>query len=130
MNAAADLALLLQRAGEPGAANALIDAGLAWLRRTQPAGVYDFLPNIVDVELLALAGEKNAAMDALQKAVDSGWRYNWRYTIRNETLASLRDDPRFQAIISLLQDDMANQLDAIRALPDMGEFDLRSAKSN
>jgi tetratricopeptide (TPR) repeat protein len=130
VNAAADLAVLLQRAGEPGAANALIDVGLAWFRRTQPAGVHGNLVNIVDVELLALAGKKDAALDALRQAVDSGWRDNWKYIFRNETLASLRDEPRFQAITSQLQDDMATQLDAIRALPDMGEFDLRSFKSN
>ena len=130
VNAAADLAVLLQRAGEPAAANTLIDAGLAWVQRTQPAGVYGNLVNIVAVELLALAGEKDAALDALQQAVDSGWRANWRYIFRNETLASLRDVPAFQAITSELEDDMANQLDAIQALPDMGEFDLRSAKSN
>ena len=130
VNAAADLALLLQRAGEPGAANALIDVGLAWFRLTQPAGVHGNLVNIVDVELLALAGKKDAALDALRQAIDSGWRDNWKYIFRNETLASLRDEPRFQAITSQLQDDMATQLDAIRALPDMGEFDLRSFKSN
>lgn len=127
VNAAADLAVILRRAGEPGAANALIDVGLAWVRRTQSAGVYGNLVNIVDVELLALAGEKDAALDALQKAVDSGWRSNWQTIFRNATLASLRDDPAFQAIASRLRDDMATQLDAIRALPDMGEFDLRSA---
>jgi len=130
VNAVADLAVLLQRAGEPGAANTLIDAGLAWFRRTQPAGVHGNLVSIVDVELLALGGDTEAALDALQQAVDSGWRNNWRYIFRNETLASLREEPRFQAITSQLQDDMATQLEVIRALPNMGEFDLRSAKSN
>ena len=29
------------------------------------------------------------------------------------------------AIVAELEDDMATQLEAIKALPDMGEFDLR-----
>ena len=130
VNAAADLALLLKRAGEPAAADVLIEAGLAWVQRTQPAGVHGYLINIVDVEFLALNGQKQAALDTLQQAVDSGWKAHWRSVFRNETLASLRNESRFQQITAQLEDDMATQLDAIRALPDMGEFDLRSTQSN
>lgn len=130
VNAAADLALLLQRAGDPAAAGVIIDAGLAWFQRTQPEGVHGYLINIVDVELLALGGQRKAALDRLQQAVDSGWRAHWRSDFSNETLASLRSEPRFQQITAQLEKDMAAQLEAIRALPDMGEFDLRSAKSN
>lgn len=125
VNAAADLALLLQRAGEPAAASAIIDAGLAWVQRTQPEGVHGYLINIVDVELLALDGQKKAALDRLQEAVDSGWKSHWRSVFGNETLASLRNEPRFQEITAQLEKDMATQLEAIRALPNMGEFDLR-----
>ena len=130
VNAAADLALLLQRAGETAAADVIIDAGLSWIQLTQPDGVYGYLINIAVVELLAVGGQKQAALDKLQQAVDSGWRSYWRSIFRNETLASLRDEPRFQQITAQLENDMAVQLEAIRALPDMGEFDLRSAKSN
>jgi TolB-like protein/Tfp pilus assembly protein PilF len=130
INTAADLALLLQRAGESAAADMLIEAGLAWVQRTQPAGVYGYLINIVDVELLALGDQKQAALDTLQQAVDSGWKSDWPSVFRDETLASLRNESRFQQITAQLEDDMATQLDAIRALPDMGEFDLRSTQSN
>ena len=130
VNVAADLALLLQRAGESAAADVLIEAGLAWVQRTQPAGVYGDVINIVEVELLALGGQKQAALDTLQQAVDSGWKGAWRFVFRNETLASLRNESRFQQITAHLEDDTATQLEAIRALPDMGEFDLRSTQSN
>jgi len=130
VNAAADLALLLQRAGEPAAATAIIDAGLAWIQRTQPEGVHGFLINIADIELLALDGQEQAALDRLQQAVDSGWKSHWRSAFDNETLASLRNEPRFQQITAQLEKDMATQLEAIRALPNMGEFDLRSGKSD
>jgi len=105
INAAADLALLLQRAGEPAIANRIIDAGLDWMRRTQPEGVYGYVINIVYVELLALDGQVQAALDALQQAVDSGWTVHWPLIFSNETLGSLRDEPQF--------------------LPYMGELDLR-----
>jgi TolB-like protein/Tfp pilus assembly protein PilF len=125
INAAADLALLLQRAGEPAIANRIIDAGLAWMRKTQPEGVYGYVINIVYVELLALDGQVQAALDALQQAVDSGWTAHWPLAIDNETLGSLRDEPQFQQITAQLENEMATQLEAIRALPYMGELDLR-----
>ena len=130
VNAAADLAFLLKRAGEAAAADTIINAGLAWIQRTQPEGVYGYLINIADVELLAVGGQKQAALDRLQLAVDSGWRSHWRAIFRNKTLNSLRDEPKFQQIRAQLDDDMATQLAAIRALPDMGEFDLRFTKGN
>jgi hypothetical protein len=130
VNAAADLALLLQRAGELEVADTLINAGLAWYRETQIPGVYGDLINIVDVELLALNGERNAALDTLRGAVDGGWNGEWKWHTSNENLASLRNEPEFQAIIAQLESDMATQLKAIRALPYLGEFDLRSAQSD
>jgi len=129
VNAAADLALLLQRAGDPIAASAIIDAGLAWIQRTQPEGVHGYLINIADVELLALDGQEQAALDRLQQAVDGGWKSHWRSAFGNETLASLRNEPRFQQITAQLEKDMATQLEVIRALPNMGEFDLRSSSN-
>lgn len=130
VNAAADLALLLQRAARPLAADVIIDAGLAWIQRTQPEGVHGNLIDIADVELLALDGQEQAALDRLQQAVDNGWKTNWRPIFSDETLSSLRNEPRFQQITAQLENDMATQLEAIRALPNMGEFDLRSAKSD
>ena len=130
VNAAADLALLLQRAGEPAAASAIIDAGLDWIQRTQPEGVHGYLINIADVELLALHGQRKTALDRLQQAVDGGWKSHWRSDFSNETLASLKNEPKFKQITAQLEKDMATQLEAIRALPNMGEFDLRSAKSD
>jgi len=130
INAAADLALLLQRAGEPAAADRIIEAGLAWIERTQPEGVHGYLINIADVELLALSGQKQAALDRLQHAVDNGWLSHWPEILSNETLDSLRDESRFQQVMTQLEIEMASQLEAIRALPYMGEFDLRSVKSD
>jgi hypothetical protein len=79
----------------------------------------------VGVELLALNSDKKAALDALRDAVDDGWRIDVAWSLDDENLSSLRDDAEFQAIVAEVEDDMATQLEAIKALPDMGEFDLR-----
>jgi TolB-like protein/Flp pilus assembly protein TadD len=125
VNTAADLALLLRHAGEPDTADALIDAALYWYRDNHVPGVYGSLAGIVDVELLALKSDKKAALVALRDAVDYGWRIDVKWPLNGENLSSLRDDAEFQAIVAEIENDLATQLEAIKALPNMGEFDLR-----
>lgn len=128
INAAADLALLMQRAGDLEMADAIIDAGLSWYRKTQAPGVHGYLINIVDVDLLALRAENAAALEALRSAVDGGWNWTWQWYLANENLDSLRNEPEFNAIEADLKTEMAGQLEALRQIPDLGEFDLRSAR--
>ena len=130
VKAAADLALLLRRSGDPGLADILIDAGLSWYQETQIRVVHGFVTTTADIEFLALKADKKAAIDALQAAADEGWGQAWRWNTSNENFASLRKEPAFQAIIAQLEEKMATQLVAIRALPNMGEFDLRFIQSN
>ena len=125
VNAAADLALLLQRSGDPRLADTLIHSGLVWYQETQIPGVHGFLTSIADIEFLALQGQTKASLDALQAAANVGWGFAWRWDTSNENFASVRDDPAFQAIIAQLESNMVKQLENIRALPDLGEFDLR-----
>ena len=125
VNAAADLALLLQRSGDPGLADTLIHAGLDWYRETQVPGVHGFLTSIADIELLALQGQREASLEALQAAANVGWGFSWQWDTSNENFATVSDDPAFQAVIAQLESRMVTQLENIRALPDMGEFDLR-----
>ena len=123
--AAADLALLLQRSGETERAALLADAGLAWYEKNQPAHVFDYVTNIVATHLLAIKGEKDAALSMLLKAVDAGWTYDWFWHINNHNLDVIRDEPDFQRIVAELEAKMVEQLAAIEALPDMGPLDLR-----
>jgi hypothetical protein len=44
----------------------------------------------------------------------------------NKNLDSIRSEPGFQELEAWLERETADQLEAVRALPDMGEFDLRS----
>ncbi len=125
IHASADLALLLKRAGEPDAAVTLIAAGIDWYERELPQGVYGYVTGIVYVDLLALSGDSKAALDTLRAAVDYGWRYGWPWYLASKNLDSIREAPEFQSIVAEVEADMATQLEAIRALPDMGEYDLR-----
>ena len=125
VNAAADLALLLQHSGEPGLADTLIHAGLDWYQKTQIPGVHGFLTSIADIEFLALQGQREASLEALQAAANVGWGFVWQWDTSNENFATVSDDPAFRAIIAQLESNMVTQLENIRALPDMGEFDLR-----
>lgn len=125
VQAAADLALLLQRAGKEESASLLIDTALTWYEETQPPGVHGFMLNIVDVHLLLLRGDKVAALGALRAAVDNGWRYDWPMHINNLNLDPLRDEPEYKAIVAQIEADMATQLEALQRMPDMGAADLR-----
>jgi hypothetical protein len=117
--------MLLHRAGETKRGDALILAGLDWYRQTQPDASHGYQTGIVDVSFLALKGEHETALETLREAVDQGWKFNWRWDISNPNLDSIRNEPGFAETIARLERETAEQLEAIRALPYMGEFDLR-----
>ncbi len=126
INSAADLALLLRKLGRENEANRLIQSGLDWYRANQPKSGRNYLTGVVDVDLLALNGEPGAALDALRKTLDYGWVYGWQWYLHSPNLDTIREDPEFQGMLAELQDRMTTQAAAIRALPDMGELDLRN----
>ena len=93
--------------------------------RVQYARLPGYLTTIGDVQLFALKGDKQRAMKTLRDAVDTGWVFDWRWHVSNPNLDSIRDEPEFREIVAELEEKMVTQLAAIRALPDMGELDLR-----
>ncbi|MEE9142652.1 MAG: tetratricopeptide repeat protein [Gammaproteobacteria bacterium] len=130
INNAANLVLLLQKAGDTERAETLLDTALNYYQTTQPPGVHGYDLNIVDTELFALKGEKEKALAALRQAVEGGWRSNWWWYVGGENLASLHGDPEFQALVAEIEADMTTQLEAIRQIPNQGEYDLRFAASD
>lgn len=70
-------------------------------------GIFGYL--IMDVEILALQGRADAALNALREAIDAGWRFNWWLAPHDPNLDSIRDHPEFQAIMMELEADMAMQ---------------------
>lgn len=122
---AVDAVLLLQYFGEDAAADRLIDAALAYYDRINPKRIRGYDLAITDVELLALDGQADLAIERLREAVDSGWLTGWQYYIFGRNLDSLRDRPEFNEQVARLQERMAEEAAAWAAMPHMGEFDLR-----
>ena len=64
----------------------------------------------------ALNGDKEAALAAMRRAVDSGWINNWFYRFDHDpNLDLIRDEPAFQAMKAVMQDKMNTHLEAYRA---------------
>ena len=122
---AADLALLLRRSGNEQQAKTLIDAAREWYGRTQPEGVYGYVFGTLEVHLLALSGQTDHAIDILEKAINSGYRWQWKWDLASPNYDTLRDRPDFQALVAYVQQDMAIQAKNLMAQPHHGEFDLR-----
>jgi hypothetical protein len=84
----------------------------------------DFLPQITrlgqfgmgldDVRALAMLGGTDKALETLEEAVESGWRFDWRMLLALRSLDSIRDDPRFIAQQVIIEADMAAQLESYR----------------
>jgi tetratricopeptide (TPR) repeat protein len=125
ISVAVNLARLLQHVGDPDRAKKIIDSALHWYRSTQPDGVHGYVLGIVDIQLLALAGETDLALETLRDAVDKGWRWEWRWALSNSSFDVVRDTPEFQQIVADIEIDMAAQRQTILASPHLGEFDLR-----
>ena len=108
---ATDLALLLQLAGRTGAADRLLEAVIeAYDQPYFTTGAGRFHVVSVKAEALALLGEKQAALGELRRIIDNGWRFAWRWeTDLNPNFNGLRESKEFQAMISELEADMAQQ---------------------
>jgi len=122
---AVDAILLLQYAGEDELANKIIAATLNLYDRLNPKRIRGYDMVIMDIELLALAGDIDLALARLQEAVDGGWSLAWPYYVHGRNLELLRDRTEFAAIVAQLEAKSAEQSANWLALPHMGEFDLR-----
>jgi len=125
---AVDAILLLQYTGEDELANEIIAATLNLYDRLNPKRIRGYDMVIMDVELLALAGEIDLALARLQEAADSGWSLDWRYYVHGRNLELLRNRTEFAAIVAQFEVRSAEQSANWFALPHMGEFDLRDKR--
>ena len=122
---AADLALLLRQSGNEEQAQSLLDATSQWYRQTQPEGVYGYVFGTLEAHLLALSGQDDRAIDVLEKAINGGYRWQWKWDLTNPNYDAIRDRPEFKALIAYVEQDMAFQRKNLLAQPQHGEFDLR-----
>ena len=71
----------------------------------------------LQVQIYALQGETERALNELRHAVDNGWRGLWWYWLEHDQkLESIRNEPKFQAIVAEIRADMAAQLARVRAM--------------
>ena len=116
---ALDLAYVLIKAGRREHAEILLNRSLK-VMASRPRLGYDGY-KIQDVEAHALLGDTERALSLLRTAVDAGWRYDWRSTLKNNvSLESLRGEPRFRAIIDELETETATQLSRVNELKASG----------
>ena len=118
---AIDLAYILIQADQREYADTLLNRSLSVIA-SEPRLGYDGY-KIRDVEAHVLLGDKETALSLLRSAVNEGWRYSWRFATKNKSsLESLRNDPRFQAIVAELEAEMAMQLARVNELKAKGEL--------
>lgn len=112
---AVDLAYLLLLDGQKEQAENLLNVIVDSYNKLYVRGRANFPMGIANVDALALLGQKAAAIAALQRHVDDGFRLRWRWSTElNRNQASLQDDPDYVAIIDWLRSDIAAQLEASR----------------
>jgi TolB-like protein/DNA-binding winged helix-turn-helix (wHTH) protein/Tfp pilus assembly protein PilF len=122
--AAIDLALVLQRRGQTGAALRLLELAEAAIRSHTRLGVSGF--GIADVQIQALRGEKRKAVEALRAAAQDGWRGpQWRlYRDHDPNLAFIRNEPGFKAVFADIERNMADQRAELAARPKNAPLDV------
>src|SRR5262245_50908058 len=129
VNAAVDLALVLQEHGDEERARLLLDGARTAIEGIPRLG--DFGHGITDVQIHALRGEKAKALAALRQAAQAGWRgQSWRslswlyYRDFDPNLASIRNEPEFKAAFADIERDMATQRAVLAARPKDAPLEL------
>ena len=118
---AIEVANILAKVGERERANNLLNQALLAIGAMPRLGYGGY--GISDVEIYALLGDTENALSTFATAVDDGWRFSWWInTEANDNLASLHNDPRYQAIIADIQFQMAEQLARVREREVNGEL--------
>jgi len=129
---AEDLVRLMQAVGDHDRASrwlAPLQSELApWI--AHPGAMLDQQVAIREAQLLALDGQAANALDALERAVNRGWRGDmyqgpphWRYfEMYDLSLDSIRDNPRFKAAFAIIKADMARQLASVRKMERNGQI--------
>jgi len=118
--AAIDLYLVLSPIGEHELADALLEGALemvADLPRMSSGG-YGW----ADVEIYALQGRTDSALEAMRRAIDEGLRGSWWELPMNLNLQSLWDEPEFKSMLTEIEADMTSKRKAIQAA--FGETDV------
>jgi TolB-like protein/Flp pilus assembly protein TadD len=101
---------------------AIVDSGKLW-----SDGVARDNDRLAYAAALATTGRTDEALNVMESLVSSGWRGNWpgflRFTLCCDvTFDAIRDHERFRAIVAMIEADMAQQLENVRAMQRRGEI--------
>jgi tetratricopeptide (TPR) repeat protein len=116
-----ELAYFLSKTGEQERADLLLDRSLKFIQTIPRLGFWDG-HWVSDVRIYALQGKTEEALAALRQAINEGWRVYWWYFLEHDPiLDSIRDEPKFQAMLEEVKADMAAQLERVRAMEASGK---------
>jgi TolB-like protein/DNA-binding winged helix-turn-helix (wHTH) protein/Flp pilus assembly protein TadD len=93
------VALCELQTGQRDAANAHLQGTLTTVDQAIAAGEQRFGLYLLRAQVLALRGENDAAMQALTRAADLGWRQSW-WAEHEPWFAGLRSRPDFRALMA------------------------------
>ena len=112
---AIDLASILLETGEVERAAELLDDAQQFVLE-EPSSLPDN-HDIAEARILALRGNIDEAIAALEAAVRQNWRANWWFYLEHDSsLDALRREPAFQDLVEKVRADMATQLARVRAM--------------
>jgi serine/threonine-protein kinase len=113
--AALNLAMVMQKRGESDKANrllALTRVVTQKLPRLGPDGSW-----LADVQIYALQGKSDKAINALREAIDIGWRGWWWFHLKLDlTLQSLHQNEEYQLLVDEVTADIAAQRARVNAI--------------
>ena len=127
VDAAINLGAILASRGQSTRAQSLFQKSLNYVESTSMPRLHWYpiaygIPQ--QVQIYAMQGETEEALQALRQAVDRGWRAFWWYWLDHDPkLDSIRDEPEFQTIVTEIRADMAAQLLLVRATESSGELE-------
>jgi Tfp pilus assembly protein PilF len=121
-------AFLHMRAGQPDRARPLVDAVLEINRKVVDDGDRTVGPWYENAAIHLMLGDRAAALDAFERAVDAGFREGDPLEF-DPKLAPLKDEPRFVAAVERVQRDLAEMRQRVD-LSMIDEWVQKGAPSN
>ena len=117
---AVDLALLLKLSGQNDVLDTLAKSCFDYMQTMPRMAILGM--GLLDVELHAILGNRDAAIESLAEAVAAGYtRYHG--PLRPErNFESIRDDPEFTRLMGIIQERVATELAKVREMEQAGEL--------